>query len=900
MLVSLDRIEQHDLPAVGGKGLNLARMMGMGLPVPPGFCVTTAAYREHLEVHGLREAVKGALLDLAAGGYEGRSAVLADLREMIAGAPMAAGLRDALVSSFGDLTRDGDPRVAVRSSATAEDLPQHSFAGQHDTFLGAAGISECLRRVKDCWASLWTERAFEYRRRSGMDHLDVEMAVIVQKLVPADTSGVIFTADPITGRRDKVVIEATYGLGEALVSGRVTPHRVTLSRPDLAVLQRETAAKRWEIVARSGGGTTERSTAPARAMEPCLDDGSARQLGRLALEVESAFGPPMDIEWALSRGEPWLLQARPITTVPGAGARTEAEDVVTEDISHGKGFREDKQVWTNANAGEVLPDVATPMTWSMLEPVALKLLGVGLAKVGLDLKGHVLLGLIAGRAYFNLNAIIAFARKAPGAGEKDLSRLFGGRHDVAAALGRIEISDEDIPEIGFNLIRVAFRIPGLLLEILTLSPGRVRRVLAEVDRKAARLDRVGPQEATDEDLAATVSDTLDGLVGFTEVYELVALSVTYQSVLYEVCRRWFGDGGGGLASRLLAGLGNNENANAGLDLWRMAALAGRHGQVRNAILRGGSFAALRREAAGLTGGEEFLAAWDAFMREHGHHCRGEIEIMNPRWSEEPDHILDQVRSYVRASGNDDFLARYGRLARDREAAAAECRRRLWNPLKRLVFEFLLDRSRRYSPLRENIKSRVVRWFAMIRLRLMELGDRLTARGVLRHREDIFFLQVNELQAAVHGEGEGLREVASRRAEYDRNLTLDPPAVVVGRFDPDRAEREEFEEGTTTLEGVAANPGVVTGTARVILRAGADQVEPGEILVAPFTDPGWTPFFLNAAAIVMDMGGILSHGSIIAREYGIPAVVNVGPATKIIKTGQRIQVDGGRGVVRILD
>ena len=863
MLIDLAAIEETSLATVGGKAQNLARLMQLGLPVPPGFCVTGAAYRQHLLAHHLQEEIDATLRRVKRAAPGKREKPLAALRQAVIAAPMAVDLSDSIRERYLGLTggEETSTLVAVRSSATAEDLPDHSFAGQHDTYLGVAGISECLRAVKDCWASLWTERAFEYRERAGVYHPGVDMAVIVQMLVPADLSGVAFTVEPVTGRTDRLVIEAIPGLGEELVSGRVTPDRVTLSRPHLKVRER-------------GGADS--------AAVSCLRDGPARRLGRLALVAEKGFGVPLDIEWALLRGKPYLLQARPITNLPE------------------KRSWEERQVWTNANAGEVLPDVASPMTWSMMEPVAHRLLGIAFSRLGMSTEGHTMLGRHGGRAYFNLNTIIAFTRNVPGMRGKSIDELFGGNQDLAASAGEIDIAEEDIPDVRFSLSRAARGLPRMARDFLLLSPMRAARVLGQASRMSLDLEGKDAHAVSDRELVRSIRRSLNELMVSTEIFVTVGLAVAYETGLYDACRRWLGDDGHALASRLLAGMGNNENANAGLDLWRLAAKAQDSPPVEAALLKARSFRTLRRKLAETEAGEEFLLAWEAFMQEHGHHCRGELEVMNPRWSEEPDRLLEQVQSYLRASPEEDFLARYRRLARDRESATAECRRRLWNPLKRLVFEFLLEKSRRYSPIRENVKSRMVRWLAGLRRLLLELGERMVGEGRLKERDDIFFLGLKELEAVVQGtfDADLGETIAARKADHEKNLNLTPPPVIVGRFDPERA-CETVDDEVSILKGVPANPGVVTGPARVILRSGTETVEPGEILVAPFTDPGWTPYFLNAAAIVMDMGGILSHGSIVAREYGIPAVVNVGPATKVIRTGQEIQVDGARGTVKIL-
>jgi rifampicin phosphotransferase len=290
------------------------------------------------------------------------------------------------------------------------------------------------------------------------------------------------------------------------------------------------------------------------------------------------------------------------------------------------------------------------------------------------------------------------------------------------------------------------------------------------------------------------------------------------------------------------------------------------------------------------------------MERHGHHTRGEVDVMNPRWRDTPDVVLAMVRSYLLGGGEVDPDVAHRRRSVERRRLIDQCRRHLRNPLKRSLFDFFLGGSERWYLARENIKSEAVRLVALARHLLLLLGESFHRRHILADREDIFFLKLEELESVLSGTAnfDVRAAVDARRAEYRKNLGITPPAVVVGRFDPDNFVPDSFDADAETLTGLAVSPGVVTGRARVILRSDmTEQVLPGEVLVAPFTDPGWTPYFLQAAAIVMDRGGLLSHGSIIAREYGIPAVVNVGPATRIVQTGQMLQVDGTRGEVRIL-
>jgi len=863
------------VPRFGPKAVGLGRMMGAGLPVPEGFCIAGSAYREHVNANGLGDTTRKP----------------AQWRKGIVEGVMPDGVREEIERQFHAL---GTGFVAVRSSATAEDLPDRSFAGQYDTVLGVADLLGCLDAVERCWASVWTDRAVKCRRRHKIKHASVQMAVIVQRLVPAEASGVIFTADPVRGDRQRLVIESTLGLGEPLVSGRVSPDRIVLDRAGLTIVKRHTSEKPVQSVLDPEEGVVERPVEAQRRRAPSLDDGVAVQLARLALQAEQVFGCPLDIEFAVAEGQVWLLQARPITALSEKEPERPEKAVAPPCPA-------DRQVWTNANAGEVLPDVVTPMTWSIVKPLAERLLGQLFGKLGIDFARHPLLGLVAGRAYFNLNTLVACVRHIPGMNDDSVTRMLGGRQDVAARLGELDLGDDDIPDLAGSRLGVALRIPRMLREFVAFSPKRGEAVLERVTRQTDGLVRMPSRGLSVRQLAARARAIVTDVVRDAELLDTVGIASSFETALYGACEKWFADEGRARVSRMLMGMGHNANAASGPALWRLARLACEDPTVRSTVLDAPDFDATRARLAGNDSGRAFLAAWDGFMTEYGHHCRGEIELANARWAERPDHILGQLRHCIAQVGPDDFLSRYEALAPHRDAAIEEVRQRLRSPVRRLMLEFLLPRAQRCAPLRENLKSQVIRRLGVVRALLLEVGRHLTGSHVLDRPDDVFFLRLGELPALCDGEPQPatLGKITRRREQYEADLQAAPPAVVVGEWDPSAQEDVPPQTGDT-LTGLGVNPGVVTGPARVILRAGTDHVRPGEVLVAPFTDPGWTPYFLNAAAIVMDLGGLLSHGSIIAREYGIPAVVNVGPATRLIRTGQRLQVDGTRGTVRILE
>jgi len=880
-VVSLDSADGVEQEAVGSKAISLMRMKKIGLPVPPGFCVMGSAFRKHLEENGLVPLTQAVVDQLGAASHKARKSLLSDIREAIIAAPLAELLKREIKNHCLAL---GSGYFAVRSSATAEDLPGHSFAGQYETYLGLIDISSCLDAIKKCWASLWTERAYEYRQKNGFDHLSVNMAAIVQVLIRPEISGVLFTVDPVSGREDQIVIEGCFGLGEALVSGKVTPDRLVLRKDNFQIVSRLAGVKRIEFVLDELGGVKEQTLPKDQAGTCSIDIETAQRLAELSKKAEAIFGTPQDMEWAVRRGEVFLLQSRPITTLK-------------------KRSWEDRQVWSNLNAGEVMPDVVTPMTWSVIKPVGAALADALFGQLGLDFGNNPIFGEIAGRVYFNLNTLVGAVRCLPGCRHMDVTRIFGGAQSRMADDGRLALDDEDIPDLNFSLLKLVLRLPGFIYWFLSHSPEKGERFVVDMRRYADELDKADLASMTDKMLYEHLRTTLGSILTRINAIAFTGIGMFYFDCLDKICRKWLGDWQGTFANRLISGIGGVDSAEAGLDLWRLAGTA--HGQatIETTILGGENWVATRERIEKIQGGRLFLEEWDCFITKHGHHTRGELELANARWSETPDYVLSTLRGYLKGMDQADPIARHKSSADEREQLADCCRKKLRNPLKRALFNYCLKQAQRGCSVRENLKSLLVRCWSEVRHVLLAIGKRLVDRGILKNRDDIFFLQVTEIPSVIDKKADfDIRKtIEERQAEYARNLKVTPPEVVVGEFNPDNFVPDEVDEvDIEVLRGIAVSPGVVTGPAHVILRSDADeQVRPGEILVAPFTDPGWTPYFLQAAAIVMDQGGLLSHGSIVAREYGIPAVVNVGPATKIIKTGQIIQVDATKGLVRIL-
>jgi pyruvate,water dikinase len=874
-VIALRDITDAQTASTGPKALSLARLMRLGLPVPAGFCIVAEAYRHHLASAGLTERVRETIVQARAAPAEQRGAILDQLRQAIVAATLTVEFRSAIEQAYQALeTR----RVAVRSSSTAEDLPGLSFAGLYDTSLLKADIWGCFDAVKKCWASLWTERAFDYRERNRVDHINARMAVIVQRLIPAATSGVIFTADPVSGSNDRIVVESVFGLGEGLVSGKVVPDRLVLNRADLALLDRSISAKTARIVFSEQWGVREWPVEDDQQQTPSIDEPTARTLVRMALTAEKSAGKPLDIEWCASDNELFLLQARPITVLPGRKSW------------------EERQVWSNVNIAETLPDVLAPMSWSVARIFVDAIFGWLMKFGGVRVTDVHVSGQVAGRAYINLNVFVGIVRSIPLLNRMKLKELFGGLSEDAIP------DPADIPRFRGSLLRVLGSIPGFIIWFLLNPPRRGCQAIARLTEVTDQLQRSDYAGLPDDRLNPEVMHGLNHLLDNADEIGGALTGMMYYSTLFDVCRRWFGDTQGAVASHLLVNLGEVTSARAGVELWQLAQIARARPTLKSLVLSPLKWTELRERIAGVELGAEFLARWDNVMFQHGHHCRGETDIALPRWRDHPDFVLDSVRSLVRADTQVDPETEFRARAAERDTFTDECRRRLRNPLKRVLFNFLVTRARDSAGLRENLRNESNRRIGIARIVLQEVGRRLAAAGTLAEPDDVFYLYLEELEPVRLGiQAFDVRNtIADRKADLVRFQAIAPPPVIIGKFEPEKHPPPVLDENCETLTGLAVSPGIATGPARVITMAStSEQVLPGEILIAPHTDPGWTPYFLPAAGIVVDMGGLLSHGSIVAREYGKPAVVNVGPATRIIKTGQMVQVDGTTGKVRVL-
>jgi pyruvate,water dikinase len=873
--VELHRLGAEDLPRVGGKAANLGELIKVGFPVPPGFAVTTAAYEQVAADAGL-DRVLGA--EPARLGEQARAALLAT------SAPAA--VADAVRTAY--LGLGDDVAVAVRSSATAEDLPWASFAGQQDTYLNVVGADAVLDAVRRCWASLWTDRAVSYRATNGIDHAAVQLAVVVERMVDAQVAGVLFTADPVTGKRSRTVIDASPGLGEAVVSGAVNPDHVVVEDSGgagITIVEHRLGDKAVEVRPLPGGGTKQ-VTRMGGESQASLTESQIRALVSLGRRVEAHYRAPQDIEWAIdAAGTPWLTQARPITTLhplPSPG---------------GEGLR----VYLCASLAQGLTRPLTPMGLSAFRVVTATAarIGFGLA-VADELAGPPAYRVAGGRAFADVTPVLRSS-----IGRALIPRLLDIMESRSAAVLRSLFDDPRLAlrpasrwRFARRVLKVAirFRVP-VTVALSLLWPAAARRRVDRVGDRLRALTTVPPGITPAQRLDQAVRVLSQVFPILPSVFPVAATGLGLLAVTQKVAAGELDDA---TSHEVLRSLPYNTTTEMDLELWALGTRL-RSDPAAAAALRGtpaADLAARYREGALPAELQRGLAA---FLGRHGHRAVAEIDVGVPRWAEDPTYVLGVLANYLRlddpASAPDLVFARGAQAALTAVAAVvARVRRR--SRLRAVLVRVGLRRVRQLAGMRETHKDYLIRLLAHVREQIGAVGTDLAARGLLDEPGDVFFLELAEVRSALGG-ADHRELVTLRRAEYDRELRRRrvPRVLLSDGTEPEALAAPASSDVAGALIGTAASAGTVTAPARVVLDPVGAHLEPGEILVVPSTDPGWTPLFLTAGGLVMEMGGPNSHGAVVAREYGIPAVVGVPDATVRISTGQEVTVDGAAGLVR---
>jgi pyruvate,water dikinase len=883
LVVQLADLDASALPLAGGKAANLGELIRAGLPVPEGFCVTTVAYRDMATAAELAD-----VLDRfpATDADDAAAVELARrVRERILSTPVPAAVAEAVTAAYRGL--GGRAAVAVRSSATAEDLPSASFAGQQDTYLGIVGEDAVLDAVHRCWASLWTDRAVVYRRHNDIDQTATHLAVIVQRMVDAAAAGVLFTADPVTGRRGQSVIDASSGLGEAVVSGAVNPDHFVVDNRSGAVLERRLGDKRLIVRALPGGGT-ESVPRPASTTASVTDE-QLRALVELGLRVQEHYGQPQDTEWAIDpSGTVWLTQARPVTTLfplpdDGRGADGPAG--------------EDLRVYFCFSLAQGLTRPLTPMGVS-----AIRAIGSSVARLyghppAEPAAGPPGIREAAGRLFFDITPILRSA-----AGRAVFPRVLDVMEARSATVLR-GLFDEPRLSVHTTWWPVVRRLAWLAARFAV--PLQVAQAVVSPASARRRLDRLGTalREHSAPGDAVPAEHRLDFVVGLltgavTRVVPRVMPPAATGFAMLAVAGKLLGrDAHPGDLATVLRGLPHNVTTEMDLDLWDLATAVRADPPAVEAVLREPpSLLADRYRAGALP--EVLQRGLAGFLGRYGFRAVAEIDVGVPRWAEDPTHIIGVLRNYLRLDDPErapDAVFARGTAEAEAMVTTLTSRARRRGPLRARAVGVALDRTRQLAGLRELPKYDIVLVLTQARAELLSIGAELLASGVLTRADDVFHLDLREVAEAIRGRD--VRDLVAGRRELHRTEMARryvPRVLLSDGTEPEAAA--PLVEADGALTGTAASHGTVTAPARVVLEPTGAELAPGEILVAPSTDPGWTPLFLTAGGLVMEMGGANSHGAVVAREYGIPAVVGVADATRRITTGDRVTVDGTHGVV----
>lgn len=890
MILAFAQIGPQDLPLVGGKGLNLGALSRAGFPVPPGFCVTTLGFRAFIAGCPALPGLYDELDALGADDVPGARRLGTAVREALLQVALPAEVVESALAAWRAI---GEQHAyAVRSSATAEDLPGASFAGQQDTYLNVRGEAALLDAIRRCFASLFTDRAILYRAQNGFGHREVALCVVVQRMVLAEAAGILFTADPVSGHRGTLVIEAGFGLGEALVSGLITADLYRVDRRSGALIELRLGDKAVAIRPLPGGGTVTKELPSDQRAARVLDEAKVGELRQLGLAVEAHYGgEPQDVEWCLEDGRLFLVQARPITSLYPL-----PEPLPKDGALH---------VYLSFGHAQNMTDPISPLgrdLWRAFLPFGKSRLDE------LPAAGEPTVLIDAGeRLYLDVTSVLRV---------RPLRQLVSGLlqtvyPELAALIqtltARQAVLDGPRPQLAtLRLIAgVLLPAPPRLLRLLLLSnPEELPRwgddfVERQVAAYRARVLAAAPGAPRLRAARLALSGMIRVLaeLGPRMGIGLIAIG--------QLRSRFAGTPHAADVEALQRGLFGNVTMEMDLQVGDLADLARPHPALAEALRRGVRDHAGLGQLRELPGGSAFVAAVDKFLERFGMRGSGEIDVARPRWADEPGLLLSSVAGNLNRPELGAHRAHFQRLQSEGAAAGRRLVAATGGALAKRWAERLVRCVRYGLGMREHAKFLLVRCLAVLRAAVLEAAQDLVAAGHLDAESDVWFLHYDELLALLEGRQVGAEVgglpalIARRRAARQRARQLIPPLVMTSEGEvPQLVLPADLPPGT--LLGLGASAGVVEGVARVILDPATEVLHAGEILIAPFTDPGWTPLFVHAAGLVCDVGGMMTHGSVVAREYGIPAVVGVKSGTRRIRTGQRVRVDGSRGLVEVLE
>ncbi len=890
-VMHFNEVDRTNLPEVGGKGANLGEMVKAGFPVPPGFCITTSAYCDFIaasnEIYKFFDLLDQLKLDQP----DEISKLGKLIRDHLLTIPIPQTIKFSILDAWKIVGEE--KAYAVRSSATAEDLPTASFAGQQETYLNVKGMDQLLQAVRKCWSSLFTDRAIIYRIKNGFGHRSVYLSIVVQQMIFPDVSGLMFTVDPVTGHRNTISIDASFGLGEALVSGIVSADSYQVR--ETQIVKKQIAEKKKAVYPVTEGGTVTRELAPELQKKQALSDDKILELAQLGQRIEKHYCSEQDIEWCLAGNRFYILQSRPITTLYPIPKVYDNKLHVFLSIAH----------------LQMMTDAMKPMGISVFWEI------FPFGKDSVPFSNSVIVE-AGGRLFYDVTPLLY---------SKALRRYFIWRiaivdelmRDALAKIVSSEIfqqeakANKDTTRQVFKLFKPILPlylkgIPIIVNNLFFLDPsGIIERATVPPEERIDK-HRHSIMQASGIERIKRVQESmgklLQELIG-SMMY--VPLPFIVLPIASRLTRLWLDENLD--VDTLNKSLPGNVTGEMGLMIGDLADTARKYPEVVDYLERSEDSTFYQdtfyQGLSKVKGGDTFKIELDRFMELYGMRCPGEIDISNVRWWEAPTLLVPSIINHIKSNAPGEHRKRF----RQGREEAQEVVQKLMGSishtpagsLKARLMSRLLSIYRNSTGLREFPKYVIVRLFDIYRQAILAEALALHQRGVLEKKEDVFYLYLNELFALLENRfSEDLtRLIDSRKRAYEQYQKMTPPRVMTSEGEVITGVRNDVEAPKGALIGTPVSSGVAEGYVKVILRPEAAKLEKGDVLVAPFTDPGWTPLFYSVEALVVEVGGMMTHGSVLAREYGIPAVVGIENATKILKDGQYVRVDGTRGFVQIL-
>jgi pyruvate,water dikinase len=866
-ILGLDDINKKDLMVAGGKGANLGELSRIeGLSVPPGFCITTKAYQEIIENNEELHAKMALLALLKPEDRKAIHEVSASIRKAIEDIEIPERLKREIAEHLEYLGEHNG--YAVRSSATAEDLPTASFAGQQDTYLNIVGKEAIIKHISKCWASLFTERAVMYRLQNGFDHHKTQLAVVVQKMIVPKVSGVMFTADPVSSNRKILSIDASFGLGEALVSGMVNPDTYKVRQG--LIIDKKISSKKKAIEIVEEGGTKESEIDQSQQLHQALTDSQIVILEQLGRKIEQHFGCPQDIEWCLAQDVFHIVQSRPITTLFPVPEANDEENHVYVSVGH-------QQMMTDA-----------------MKPLGLSFF---------LLTTPALMRIAGGRLFVDVTPMLASQD-----GRENLLNVLGKSDPIIrdALTTIIERGDfvKPLPDIqnkpllnkskapvSRNYQTLADYDPTLVYDLMN----RWQIAIEELKQNIQTWSGVELFDFISNDILK-----LKKLLADPESFGVIMTAMNASTWLNEKMEEWLGEKK--VADILSQSVRNNITSEMGLALLDVGDVVRNSPEVMMFLQQNPSDNFLE-ELDKVDGGKEVHYMLLSFLNKYGMRCAGEIDITRTRWIEKPSILIPLILSNIK---NLDPRASKRKVEQGLQDASKK-ERELLDRLKLLPggddkvreTKRMIDLVRNFIGYREFPKYALINHYFIYKKALLKEAGQLVQAGVIYDVEDVYYLTFDEFREVVRTQRVDYAIISERREAYRSYERLTPPRVITSDGEIIVGQYKHGNLPSGAIPGLAVSSGVVEGRARVILRIEDANVEEGDILVTAFTDPSWTPLFVSIKGLVTEVGGLMTHGAVIAREYGLPAVVGVDNATRLIKDGQHIRVNGTEGYVELV-